>query len=141
VRSGGACAVAARARRRWRARAIIVEEGREREENVPTAWGRRRGQRRRTAEKIAGAKFRQPDGGKCKRLGAKDLAKFLAPRALLYIGDISTGGCHREPPVEMPSTDCGGHFYWQLSSRTASRNTFHRLWRPFLLAVFVVNRQ
>jgi hypothetical protein len=39
-----------------------------------------------------GEKFRQPDGGKCKRLGAKDLAKFSAPRALLYIGDISTGG-------------------------------------------------
>jgi hypothetical protein len=71
-----------------RARAIEVEEGREREGNVPTA----RGQRRRTAEKIAGAKFRQPDGGKCKRLGAKDLAKFSAPRALLYIGDISTSG-------------------------------------------------
>jgi hypothetical protein len=64
----------------------------EREGNVPTARGRRRGRRRRKAEKIAGAKFRQPDGGKCKRLGAKDLAKFSAPRALLDIGDISTSG-------------------------------------------------
>jgi hypothetical protein len=64
----------------------------EREGNVPTAWGRRCGRRWRTTEKIVGAKFRQPDGGKCKRLGAKDLAKFSAPRALLYIGDISTGG-------------------------------------------------
>jgi hypothetical protein len=64
----------------------------EREENVLTTRGRRRGRRRRTAEKIAGAKFWQPDGGKCKRLGAKDLAKFSAQRALLYIGDISTGG-------------------------------------------------
>jgi hypothetical protein len=80
------------ARRRRRARAIEVEEGREREGNVPTARGRRRGRRRRTAKKIAGAKFRQPDGGKCKRLGAKDLAKFSAPCVLLYIGDISTGG-------------------------------------------------
>jgi hypothetical protein len=78
-----------------------VEEGRGREGNVPTAWGRRQGLRRRTAEKIAGAKFRQPDGGSVKSLGAKDLEKFLAPHALLYIGDISTGGCHCQPPVEI----------------------------------------
>jgi hypothetical protein len=32
-------------------------------------------------------------------------------------------------------------FYWRLSSRTASRNAIHRLWRSFILAVFVVNRQ
>ena len=42
--------------------------------------------------KIAGAKIRQPDGGKMERQGARDLANFSAPRALLYIGDISTGG-------------------------------------------------
>ena len=42
--------------------------------------------------KIAGAKIRQPDGGSVKDRAPKDLAKFSAPRALLYIGDISTGG-------------------------------------------------
>jgi hypothetical protein len=65
---------------------------REREGNVPTARGRRRGRRRRMTEKIVRAKFRQPDGGSVKSLGAKDLEKFPVPRALLYIGDISTGG-------------------------------------------------
>jgi hypothetical protein len=64
----------------------LVEE-RERE-NLPTA----RGRRRRTSEKIAGANFWQLDDGKCERQGTKDLANFSAPRALLYIGDISTGG-------------------------------------------------
>ena len=93
------------------ARAIIVEEReREREEltygaGTTAAHG---GENRR-------AKFWQPDGGKCERQGANDLAKFLAPCALLYIRDISTGGCHREPPVEMPSIDYGGHLYWRFS--------------------------
>ena len=78
-----------------RARAIIVEE-RERERRTYLRRGDDGvddgvddgGARR----KIAGAKIRQPDGGKMERQGARDLANFSAPRALLYIGDISTGG-------------------------------------------------
>jgi hypothetical protein len=84
VRGGGGVPERSKSKKGERER----EREREREENVPTA----RGRRWRTIEKIAGAKFRQLDDGKCKRLGAKDLVKFSAPRALLYIGDISTGG-------------------------------------------------
>jgi hypothetical protein len=82
MRGGGACTAAA---------ACPSDQSRRRE--------RERGERTYGAGTTAAhdgedrrAKFRQPDSGKCKRLGAKDLAKFSAPRALLYIGDISTGG-------------------------------------------------
>ena len=119
TRALGFTCAAVHARRRRRARAIEVEEARERGERTygagTTAWmtAAHGGEDRRG--EISAAWRRE-----CKISGRQRLREIFGPaHAPLY----------------------RRYFYWRLSSRTASRNGFHRLWRPFLLAVFIDNRQ